>query len=92
MPTITKRTGHKQLFDGGKIQRALIAASDDAGQPMGQSDIALILDDVQGMLKDKKEATSFQIYMMVAGSLYARGFKGVLQAYEAYTKNAWAGK
>lgn len=92
MPTITKRTGHKQPFDSSKIQRALTASSDEAGQPMGQSDIALILDDVQSMLKGKKEATSFQIYMMVAGSLYVRGFKGVLRAYEAYTKNAWTGK
>lgn len=89
MLTIKKRKGDDQPFMPEKIRMTLVNTGDYAGQPFNESDINGIIRELEGILEGKETVTSRQIYVILAGILYTRGFASVLDRYTKCKRNAW---
>lgn len=89
MITVIKRNGQRQPFDENKIRISLEATSDEINQPMSSGEISNVVKEVIEIFKGKSEITARQIYLVIAGILYADGYRGVLSAYTDFKENAW---
>lgn len=86
MLTIIKRNGTSEEFSMNKIRNSLAASSDEAKQPLNESDITGMTEKLQAILKDKKDISSQQIEIIVCGLLYTAGFTGIMEQYYGYKK------
>lgn len=86
MLTIVKKNGQQERFSIAKIKSSLAASSDEAKQPLNESDLAGIVSELEQILADKATITTQQIVVIVTGLLYIKGFTGVLKQYLGYKK------
>lgn len=84
MLTIIKKNGQREEFCVNKIKSSLAASSDEAKQPLNESDLTSILHELQQILDGKTTVSTQQITVIIAGLLYLKGFIGVLQVYLGY--------
>lgn len=80
---VIKRDGRVQEFDLDKLARSIDAASDDAGEPLTESDLHNISKDIEAILKSlgKEEITHDEIRKIVLDVLEKEGFKDIAKAY-----------
>lgn len=84
--TIIKKSGKKEEFSPEKLSRSIAVASEEAKQPLNESDIKGIVSDFQQIVKGKELITTQQIDIIVNGILYSKGFFGALEHYVSYKK------
>lgn len=84
--TIIKKSGKKEVFSSEKLSRSIAAASEEATQPLNESDIKGIVMDFQQIVKGKDLITTQQIDVIVNGLLYSKGHFGALEHYVSYKK------
>jgi len=84
--TVIKKSGKKEAFSTEKLMQSIAAASDEAKEPLNESDLKILLAEFQMITKEKNLITSQQIDIIVNGLLYSRGFHGVLAHYVSYTQ------
>lgn len=89
MLMIKKRSGIVQPFSPQKLKTALASTSDEIGRPFNESDLNDLVGDVQRILEGKETASSWDVYIIVLGLLYNRGFSKILESYAGYRGNAW---
>lgn len=80
---VIKKDGRTQKFDLDKIKTSIYRASDDAEQPLNESDIDNIAGDIETNIKDlKKEAVnSYVIQELVVDQLEKSGFNVLAKYY-----------
>jgi transcriptional regulator NrdR family protein len=83
---IIKRSGITEPFTLDKIKASLAASSDEAGQPIPESDLKYLAADLLDILEGKESVRSEHIVIIVAGLLYTSGYQGILEQYLAYRK------
>lgn len=81
---VVKRDGRLQDFDLNKIKTSIDRASDDARQPLNESDIANLARSIEKGLKNyqKESIHSDVIQKFVLLELEKQGFKLVAEYYE----------
>lgn len=84
--TIIKKSGKKEEFSPEKLSRSVLAASEEANQPLSENDAKGIVLDFQQIVKGKDLITTQQIDIIVNGILYSKGFFGALEHYVSYKK------
>jgi len=79
---VIKRDGRIQKFDLNKIKTSIYRASDDADQPLNESDIENLAKNIEINIKDlQKDSVSFDIIQeLVLAQLEKSGFN-VLSKY-----------
>ena len=80
---VTKKDGRSQKFDLNKIKTSICRASDDADQPLNESDIDNIAGDIETDIKDLKKDTvsSYIIQELVIDQLEKSGFNVLAKYY-----------
>ncbi|MGH4050960.1 MAG: ATP cone domain-containing protein [Clostridium sp.] len=80
---VLKRDGRVQDFDLSKIKTSIYRASDDADQPLNESDIDNIAEDVEISIKAlQKDTISFDvIHELVLAKLEKSGFNTLSKYY-----------
>lgn len=89
MLTVTKRTGEAEAFNEEKLSNSILNASDEIGQPLTQGDVDSIVADMRRILDSKAQVRSREIFIVVCGILYARGFEHIAKAYKGHSSNTW---
>lgn len=89
MLTVMKRNGEKEAFSEEKLCNAVANASDEIQQPLTKGDIDSVLEDMLRILDCRTVVTSREIFIVVCGILYARGFEDIAKAYKGHSSNAW---
>lgn len=84
--TIVKKSGKKEEFSKEKLANSIAAASDEANQPLNESDIKNLIVEFQQIIKGKDLMTTQQIDVVVNGLLYSKGYFGALEHYVSYKK------
>lgn len=84
--TIIKKSGKKEEFSVEKLSNSIAAASIEANEPLGESELKMILAEFQLIVKGKDLITSQQIDVIVNGLLYSKGHYGTLEKYVSYHK------
>lgn len=87
MLTIIKRSGRKEPFELEKTKQSLAASSDEAKEPLNESDLRRIMAELKQILEGKELVTTQQIVVIITGLLYTKGFFGVLDHYLNYRRN-----
>lgn len=83
---IIKKSGRKEEFSAEKIAHSLAASSDEAKEPLNESDIHRLITELEHILKGKENVTSQQIVIIITGLLYTKGFFGTLEHYLTYSR------
>jgi len=83
---IIKKSGKKEEFSAEKLSRSIAAASDEANQPLTESDLKMILAEFRQIISGKDLITTQQIDVIVNGLLYSKGYYGILEQYKSYYK------
>lgn len=89
MLTVTKRTGETESFSREKMGNSLINASDEVKQPLTEGDVESMMADMLRILDCKTEVRSRELFIVMCGILYARGFEDIAKAYKGHSSNAW---
>lgn len=92
MLTIIKRDKREEEFNMEKITVALTSASDNISQPLNTSDINSIEKELAHLLEERTKITSYQLYTMLIGVLYARRLYDIVEEYTSNSGNAWRWK
>lgn len=80
---VIKKDGRTQKFDLNKIKTSIYRASDDAEQPLNESDIDNIAGDIETNIKDLKKdsVNSYVIQELVVDQLEKSGFNVLAKYY-----------
>ncbi len=80
---VIKKDGRTQKFDLDKIKTSIYRASDDAEQPLNESDIENIAGDIETNIKDlkKESVNSYVIQELVVDQLEKSGFNVLAKYY-----------
>ncbi|MBU3112608.1 ATP cone domain-containing protein [Clostridium lacusfryxellense] len=80
---VIKKDGRTQKFDLDKIKTSIYRASDDAEQPLNESDIDNIAGDIETNIKDLKKdsVNSYVIQELVVDQLEKSGFNVLAKYY-----------
>lgn len=80
---VIKKNGKTQKFDLDKIKTSIYRASDDAEQPLNESDIENIAGDIETNIKDLKKdsVNSYVIQELVVDQLEKSGFNVLAKYY-----------
>lgn len=84
--TIIKKSGKKEDFSPEKLSRSIAAASDDAKQPLNESDLKMLLAEFRQIVSGKDLMTTQQVDVIVNGLLYSKGYFDILEKYVSYIK------
>ena len=79
---IMKRSGVIEDFFTDKLKISLAAISDEANQPLNESDLNLLILELDQITKEKELITTDQLTVIMAGLLYTTGFIGVLEYWK----------
>lgn len=86
---VIKRDGRLQDFDIGKIKTSLICASDTAHMELNESDIKIILEDVEKLIKAKCKdgaIASEKIVEAIVSTLKKDEFNKLVETFTSYKK------
>lgn len=81
---IIKKSGRKEEFAPEKILRSIAAASDEAKEPLTESDLNIILADFRQIVSGKNLITSRQVAIIVCGLLYSKSHFKTMEKYMSY--------
>lgn len=83
---IIKKSGKKEAFSADKMKASILAASEEAGQPLPDSDLRRLLAEFQQIVSGKDLITTQQMDVIINGLLYSKGYYGALEHYVSYNK------
>lgn len=89
MLTVIKRSGKQEPFSEEKVARSLANTSDEAGQAFTRGDVSSMVQELVRMLQEKTTVSSREVYVMIVGILFTRGFAAVAARYTGSQDNAW---
>lgn len=84
---IIKKSGRAEDFSEKKVRLSIAYASEDAGQPMNESDLNRIMKDLADVIGGREQVKSEHLQIIVMGLLRYRGYDGVLDAYVDYYRH-----
>lgn len=84
--TIIKKSGRKEEYSAEKLSNSIAAASDEAREPLNESDLKLIITEFNQIISGKELMTTQQIDVIVSGLLYSKNRRKTLEQYMSYIR------
>jgi len=84
---IIKKSGRTEEFSKEKIRLSVAAAGENAGQPMNESDLKIVMNDLADVVGKRERIKSVHLQIILMGILRYRGYDGVLDAYVDYYRH-----
>jgi|GEM_PF-526919 len=83
---ILKKSGALEEYSSEKIKSSLAAASDEANQPLNESDLRRIIASLHEVIEGKEVVATHHITIIITGILYTKGYYGVIDKYLTYVR------